>query len=38
MFDGPVGYDLFKENGKEFLDHYINLGGLKPDDRMLDLG
>jgi len=38
MFDGPVGYDLFKENGKEFLDHYINLGGLKPDERMLDIG
>src|SRR5260370_40357642 len=38
MFDGPVGYDLFKENGKEFLDYYINLGGLKPDERVMDLG
>jgi len=38
MFDGPVGYDLFKENGEEFLEHYVKLGGLEPDERMLDLG
>jgi ubiquinone/menaquinone biosynthesis C-methylase UbiE len=38
MFDGPVGYEVFKENGEEFLGHYIELGGLKPDERMLDVG
>lgn len=38
MFDGPAGYREFKENGEEFLSHYIELGGLKPDERMLDIG
>ncbi|HXM47103.1 MAG TPA: class I SAM-dependent methyltransferase [Pyrinomonadaceae bacterium] len=38
MFDGPVGYEVFKENGREFFDHYIKLGGLQPDERVLDLG
>src|SRR6266404_784139 len=38
MFDGPVGYEVFKENGQEFLNYYVTLGGLRPDERMLDLG
>jgi ubiquinone/menaquinone biosynthesis C-methylase UbiE len=38
MFDGPVGYELFKENGEEFLQHYVEIGGLKPNERMLDVG
>jgi SAM-dependent methyltransferase len=38
MFDGPVGYEVFKANGEEFLNYYIDLGGLGPDERMLDLG
>lgn len=38
MFDGPVGYEVFKENGEEFLRHYVELGALKPHERMLDVG
>ncbi|HKR58908.1 MAG TPA: class I SAM-dependent methyltransferase [Pyrinomonadaceae bacterium] len=38
MFDGPVGYEVFKENGEEFLGHYIELAGLNPHERMLDVG
>lgn len=38
MFDGPVGYEVFKENGDEFFRHYVELGALKPHERMLDVG
>ena len=38
MFDGPVGYEVFKENGEEFLRYYIELANLKPHERMLDVG
>ena len=38
MFDGPVGYEVFKENGDEFLRHYVELGELKPHQRILDVG
>lgn len=38
MFEGPVGYRVFKENGAEFLRHYIELGDLQPHERMLDIG
>ena len=38
MFDGPVGYEVFKDNGEEFLRHYIQLAALKPTERMLDVG
>lgn len=38
MFDGPVGYEVFKENGEEFLRHYIELAALTPHERMLDVG
>lgn len=36
MFDGPA--DHFVPNGQEFLGHYRDLCGLKPGERMLDVG
>jgi SAM-dependent methyltransferase len=38
MHDGPQSYKEFKQNGDEFLRHYITLGGLQPHERMLDVG
>ena len=38
MHDGPRSYKEFKQNGDEFLRHYITLCGLQPDERMLDVG
>lgn len=38
MHDGPRSYKEFKQNGSEFLRHYIQLCGLQPDERMLDVG
>lgn len=38
MHDGPQSYKEFKENGEEFLRHYLDLCGLQPDERMLDVG
>jgi len=38
MHDGPRTYREFKENGHEFLRHYVELCGLQPDEDMLDLG
>ncbi len=38
MHDGPQGYKEFKQNGAEFLHHYIKLCGLQPDEHMLDVG
>jgi len=38
MHDGPRTYREFKENGDEFLRHYVELCGLQPDEDMLDLG
>ena len=38
MHDGPQSFREFKQNGDEFLRHYINLCGLRPDDRVLDVG
>lgn len=38
MHDGPIGYQEFKENGEEFFRYYIGLCGLKPHEKMLDIG
>ena len=38
MFDGPRGIEIFRKNGEEFLDYFVRLAGLKPDDRVLDVG
>lgn len=38
MHDGPQSYKEFKQNGAEFLRHYIRLCGLQPDEHMLDVG
>jgi SAM-dependent methyltransferase len=38
MHDGPQSYKEFKQNGAEFLRYYIELCGLRPDERMLDVG
>ncbi len=38
MHDGPQSYKEFKQNGDEFLAHYINLCGLQPDEHLLDVG
>ena len=38
MHDGPQSYKEFKENGEEFLRHYLKLCGLRPHERMLDVG
>jgi SAM-dependent methyltransferase len=33
-----VGRSDFEQTGREFLDHFVSLGGLKPEDRVLDVG
>jgi SAM-dependent methyltransferase len=38
MFDGPRDVATFKKNGEEFLRYYIELCGLKPHERVLDVG
>ncbi len=38
MHDGPIGYQEFKDNGEEFFRYYTGLCGLKPDEKMLDVG
>lgn len=38
MHDGPVGYAEFKANGQEFLNYYVQLCGLKRNERVLDIG
>jgi SAM-dependent methyltransferase len=38
MHDGPQSYKDFKQNGDEFFRHYVKLCGLKPDERVLDVG
>ena len=38
MFDGPRNLEVFKENGEEFLKIYRDVGCLRPNDRMLDVG
>lgn len=38
MHDGPQSYKEFKQNGREFLRYYIQLCGLRPDEKILDVG
>lgn len=38
MFDGPQDVHSFRTNGEEFLGYYKDICGLKPDERMLDVG
>jgi SAM-dependent methyltransferase len=38
MHDGPATYREFRDNGREFVRHYVELAGLKPSDRILDVG
>ena len=38
MHDGPQSYKEFKQNGDEFLRHYLSLCDLKPHEHMLDVG
>jgi SAM-dependent methyltransferase len=38
MHDGPIGYQEFKDNGAEFFRYYTELCGLKPNEKMLDVG
>ena len=38
MYDGPPGLAEFKANGDEFLSIYRERCGLRPDERMLDIG
>ena len=38
MFDGPPNLQVFKANGEEFLGIYKDICGLRPDERMLDVG
>jgi ubiquinone/menaquinone biosynthesis C-methylase UbiE len=38
MHDGPIGYQEFKDNGEEFFRYYTGLCGLKPHEKMLDVG
>ena len=33
-----VGHGDFERTGREFLGHFIELGGLRPGDRVLDIG
>jgi len=38
MFDGPRDPALFRQSGQEFFRFYIDLCGLRPDERILDMG
>lgn len=38
MYDGPPGLAEFRDNGEEFLKIYRERCGLRPDERMLDIG
>jgi len=38
MFDGPRSLKLFKENGEQFLRIYREICGLRPSEKMLDIG
>ncbi|HEY5976320.1 MAG TPA: methyltransferase domain-containing protein [Solirubrobacterales bacterium] len=33
-----VGPTNFEQTGKDFLEHFVEYGGLSPDDRVLDMG
>ena len=38
MHDGPQSYRDFKQNGDEFFRYYVELCGLQPDEKILDVG
>jgi len=38
MFDGTKTIEDFKKNGEEFFKYYTELCGLKPDEKVLDVG
>lgn len=38
MFEGPRSLEVFKRNGEEFLKIYRELCGLRPNEKMLDIG
>jgi SAM-dependent methyltransferase len=38
MYDGPATLEEFKANGEEFLRIYREICGLRPDEKMLDVG
>lgn len=38
MFDGPPDLKVFKANGEEFLQIYKDICGLRPDEKILDVG
>ena len=38
MFDGPRGVRAYRRNGAEFLRHFRVLGGLDPNEDVLDVG
>jgi len=38
MHEGPRSYEVFKQNSEEFFRYYVDLCGLKPDERILDVG
>lgn len=38
LYDGPRDPELFRENGREFLRHYLDKCGLQPNESILDVG
>jgi SAM-dependent methyltransferase len=38
LYDGPRDPGTFRENGREFLRHYVDRCGLRPDEHILDVG
>src|SRR5512135_3633735 len=38
MHDGPPTYEDFKQNAEEYLRIYRDVAGLRPDERILDVG
>lgn len=38
MFVGTRDVSVFKQNGEKYLQYFIELGGLKPDEKVLDVG
>jgi ubiquinone/menaquinone biosynthesis C-methylase UbiE len=38
MIDYTPSIEIFKKKGEEYFKYYIELGGLKPDDKVLDVG
>jgi SAM-dependent methyltransferase len=38
MYDGPASLKEFKSNGEEFIRIYRDVCGLRPDEKMLDVG